>query len=797
MKKISLFLITAFLSVIYSHAQDGTIKGRIYDESNNEPIPFANLVIFGTTTGVTTDIDGNYSLDGIQAGYVRLSASAVGFEPKVTEDFLVTNARVSFVNIAMTPRAYALQEVVVKSSPFTKTEESPLSIQTLQISEIMKAPGGNKDISRVIQVLPGVATSVSYRNDVIVRGGGSSENSFYIDGIEFPNLNHFSTQGASGGPVSIINADFIREVQLYSGAFPADKGRTLSSVLDMKLVDGNAEKLVFRGSVGASDLALTLNGPLSSNTTFLLSYRRSYLQFLFSALGLPFLPTYNDFLSKVKFKLNQKNELTLLTLGSIDKSKLNTGIKNPTESQRYILGYLPVNDQWSYMVGGIYKHYHEQGYTTVALSRNMLSNRAYKYNQNNQDDTLTYDYLSSEAENKLRAEHVSRMGRMRVSYGAGLEIARYTNSTFQTLIREGMPENIDYESTLRVIQWNLFGELSRAFINDRLTLALGLRMDANDYDRQMANLLEQFSPRLSASYAVAEKWALNMNTGRYYQRPSFTSLGYRNGNGSLVNKDNGIRYLSADHYVAGIEFLPAFDARISLEGFFKNYRHYPFSVRDSINLASKGADYGTFGDEEITSTAKGRAFGFELFFQDKSLAGFNILLSFTYVRSEFTDKQGEYVPSSWDNRHILNLTVLRTFLKTWDAGFRWRLTGGQPFTPIDLELSSYRPAWDARGREYPDYDRFNESRLRNFSQLDIRVEKSFYFDKWSLAVYVDIQNAYNFKAETAPQYTNLDENGNPVILDPDNPYDQQHYLLRKISNENGTIVPTIGIMVEI
>lgn len=786
------FVLVFLPSLLYS--QQGSIKGRVYDESNNEPIPFANIIIYETTIGSSSDLDGNFIFTGVRPGFIKLAVSAVGYELKVTEDFQVTTAKTFFIDIAMKPKEFELQEVVVKASPFTRTEESPVSLRTLQISEIEKNPGGNRDISRVIQILPGVSSTPAFRNDVIVRGGGGNENAFYLDGIEIPNLNHFSTQGSSGGPVGIINADFIREVDFYSGAFPADKGKSLSSMLDMKLIDGNKEDLVFRGSIGATDLALTLNGPVSDNSTFLFSYRKSYLQFLFDVLGLPFLPNYDDFLAKYKISLDKKNELTFMGLGSIDKFKLNTGIEDPDESQSYILGYLPVNEQWSYTVGAVYKHYHKNGFTDVVLSRNMLNNESYKYQNNNENDSLNYNYKSQEAENKLRVEHTSRVGTFKYTYGGGLEFAHYTNKTFQRLYVNDVYQPVNYNSTVNVFLWNVFGQVSKNLLDERLVLSLGLRMDANDYTPYMTNLLHQVSPRFSASYSLTETWSLNFNTGRYYQRPPYTSLGFRNNEEVLVNKENDIRYLSADHIVLGFEYLPQQDAKFSVEAFYKSYRNYPFSVRDSINIASNSAGYGTFGDEEITSTAKGRAYGLEVLAQDKDLFGFNMILSYTFVISKFTDKYEEYVPSAWDNRNIINLTVLRSLKKNWDIGAKWRFVGGAPYTPADLEASSYVPAWDARGREYPDYDQFNELRLQAFHQLDLRVDKTYFFKKWSLNLYIDVQNVYNFKAENPPNYTNLDPSGNKVYADP--PVNQ-YYQLRQIPSESGTVLPTIGIIVEI
>jgi hypothetical protein len=313
----------------------------------------------------------------------------------------------------------------------------------------------------------------------------------------------------------------------------------------------------------------------------------------------------------------------------------------------------------------------------------------------------------------------------------------------------------------------------------------------------MANPLNQFSPRLSASYALAEKWFLNFNTGRYYQKPPYTSLGFRDNDGNLVNKENGLTYIRSDHFVAGVEFLPSRDSRITLEGFYKIYGNYPFSIRDSINIASKGADFGTFGDEALLSISDGRAYGFEILAREQNIKGFNIILAYTFVRSEFTDKDNEFVPSAWDNRHIINLTVFKPFKRNWDVGAKWRFVAGSPYTPADLFLSSQRPAWDVRNTTYPDYSRFNQNRLKPFHQLDIRIDKAWFFKKWALTVYLDIQNLYNFKAEEPPTFTNTDQNGNLNIINPEAPYPDQFYRLRVIQTEQGTILPTIGIIVEV
>lgn len=784
------------LSFAMSFGQSGIVKGRVLNASSNQPVAFANVVISGTNTFTLSDTAGNFEIRGINPGYYRLSALSVGFESTLTEEFHITNAKVTFVNITMQEKPTELDQVVVKATAFKRADESPVSLKSIGIAEIERSPGANRDISKVIQALPGVASGLSYRNDLIVRGGGPSENRFLVDGIEIPNLNHFGTQGASGGSVGIINSDFLREADLFTGAFPANRGNVLSSVLEMKLIDGNPDKMVYRAALGASEIAASASGPLGEKTTVLLSARRSYLQLLFNVLGLPFLPTFNDYTLKVKTRFDLKNELTLLSIGSLDNSMLNTNLDNPTEEQQYILSYLPSYDQWAYAIGAVYRHYRDRSYDTWVLSRNMLHNESRKYENNNEDGNLTLNYVSREIENKFLYENNARLGDYKIISGGGIEFAKYTNNTFQRVFIPQATDtltSLDYDSYLDFFKYNAFAQVSRGFLSDKLTLSAGIRADGATYSGETSNPLLQLSPRASASYGLTDKISLNANIGRYFQLPSYTTLGYRDAAGALVNKVNGIRYIRSDHVVAGIEFSRNTDARLSLEGFIKWYNHYPFSVNDSVSIASKGANYGTYGDEPAVPTSSGRAYGAELYYRDKLLDRINVILSYTLVRSEFEDKNGKLIPSAWDNRHILNISASAGFNRNWNAGMKWRFVGGAPYTPFDYARSSLIEAWDARGQGYPNYSLYNTRRLDNFQQLDIRVDKEYFFNKWSLDFYLDIQNLYNFQSKD-PDVLVLqrDATGNP-LTDSEDP---TRYALKSITFKSGTVLPTIGIVVE-
>jgi outer membrane receptor for ferrienterochelin and colicin len=787
-----IYILTFVLLSNVALSQKASIQGKVVDKITNEPLPFANIIIEGTTIGTTTDDEGNFLFKEITPGFIKLQVSFIGYKPALSSDIQATNAKTAYIEIAMEPTENQLEEVTVKVSPFKKTNEAPVSLQRIGLAEIETNPGSNRDISIVIQSFPGVATIPTFRNDIVVRGGGPSENVFYLDDIEIPTINHFSTQGASGGAVGIINADLLKEVNFYTGSFPSNHSNALSSVFELTQIEGNKEKPKFRFSVGASEMSLTADGPVSEKSSYILSVRRSYLQFLFDALGLPFLPTFTDYQFKWKTRFNNRNELKIISIGALDQFALNTGIKNPDEEQEYILSYLPTNEQWNYTIGAVYKHFTKHGFQTYVLSRNMLNNTSYKYPENDESQKKTFDYKSQEIENKFRFEETYIKGNFRLNFSLNTEYVKYNNNTYQQVFQNEQLLDIMYQTDMDLIRYGASVQLSKMFFDEKLSLSFGLRTDANNYSESMSNLFDQLSPRFSASYSLSPKLSLNASVGRYYKLPPYPTLGYKNANGEFINKQNEIKYIGSDHIIGGIEFSPNEKTIFTLEVFNKQYFNYPVSAKDSVSLATKGADFGVVGNEEIISTGEGHAYGFELLNRTRIGNKLNMILAYTYVRSEFKDKNGNYIPTSWDNQHIFTLTSTMNFKNNWSAGLKWRYAGGLPYTPYNLELSSLVSAWDVQGQAYLDMSRVNSQRLGDFHQLDVRIDKKFFFDKWSLMLYMDIQNLYNFKSKS-PDYIVREKDANGDVILTDN---STRYQLKSIPSESGTVLPTIGIMIE-
>lgn len=770
-------------------AAEYQIKGVVIDKSTRQPLEFVNVLVVGLGIGASTDANGNFLITQVPPGIYRLQASFLGYKTELTPEYRVNHVT-PYVQIELEEENASLNEVVVTASPFQKVPESPVSLRVIGLQEIEKAPGANRDISKVVQNYPGVAFSpIGYRNDLIVRGGGPSENRFYLDGVEIPNINHFSTQGASGGPVGLIDADLIRSVKFYSGAFPADKGNALSSVLDFSLRDGDMERNSLKATLGASEVSLSSNGHIGNKTSYLVSVRQSYLQALFKILGLPFLPAYTDASFKIKTRFDSHNELTLLGLGGIDRMKLNLGVEG--EDAEYMLSYLPEINQETYTVGGVYRHYSQRHVQAIVLSQSYLNNRNVKYRDNDEssEENLTLRLGSIEQETKLRMENTSSWSVWKVKAGFDLNYSRYKSNEYRKVFANALRE-YDYHTDLSLWRWGMFASVDYAAPDKSFTASMGVRTDGNNYSDKMKELWRQLSPRLSVSYRLIEGLTLSGHVGLYYQLPSYTALGFKGEEGEYVNRH--LDYISVSQESLGLSWTPNENMELSVEGFYKLYGHMPFSLSDQIPLSCKGNDYGTIGNEALSSEAKGRSYGVELMFKWLLTQKLNLSSSLTIFKSEFKDgEQGSYVPSAWDNRFILNMSGTYNFPKHWSLGAKVSCIGGSPYTPYDVEKSSLVEAWNVQGRAYYDYSRYNQERLPVFGQLDVRVDKTFYLKKCMLGFYLDIQNitASKLRQPDALMSTGQIEN-------PSAPLSEQRYVMKSIRQESGTLLPTLGITFE-
>lgn len=791
-------------------AQNASIQGSVVDKNNQTPLVGITITLSPGNYSTITDSTGQFRFTGIEPATYSLQFSGTGFLTRLFPNIVLTSGNITTLNVELETDVKELSAVAVSStraSARATTLESPLSIQRLTTEEIRANPGGNFDISRVIQSLPGVGGGVgggSFRNDIIIRGGSPSENVFYLDGIEVPVINHFSTQGSSGGPQGILNVSFIEEVKLSTSAFDARYDNVLSSVFQFRQKTGNTERLQGNLRLSGTEVALTLDGPVSSKTSFLFSARRSYLEFLFKVLDLPIRPNYWDFQFKTTTKLSDKTTLSFLGIGAIDEFRF-AAPKEATPEKLYAISSSPNINQWTYTFGATLRRLLKNGYWNLSLSRNSLDNTVDKFMDNERpvENERTLLIRSNETENKLRFDVTGNINSWKITYGAVAQFVEFDNrflQVFRPELRDDqgniIQDKTEFNTTTRkdFLRYGAFVQLSKRFFDNRLALSGGLRADANSLSNGEQNPLKQLSPRISASVALSENLNFSSSYGLYYRLPGYTQIAFTNANGISINP---AEYIRSTHAAAGFEYLPNNLFRLTVEGFYKWYTDYPVSLTDGISLANKGTEFGAIGNEPVIQNGKGRAYGLELFVQKKLSKKFFGVFSYTLYRSEFTGLNGLYEPATWDNRHLLSFTGGYKLGRNWELGLKFRYQGSAPYTPFDLEKSQLN--FITLGIGVLDYSRVNESRLKAFHAGDIRIDKKWNFRRITLDLYVDIQNFYSAKSTGTPQYTFrrtqdnsafLTTDGNPVNVNGSNAIP---FIL---DNTDRNLLPTIGFIVE-
>lgn len=807
MKSIFSFFLF-FLCISAIHAQNrGVITGSVKDKNTQEDLVGVVIVLKGIDTVSTfSDENGVFNITATVGKY-NLETSLIGYKPFVSYNINLSSGNAQVVQIELEEQAEELEEVTINASKTVRATDmvTPLATQKLTAEEIKSNPGGNFDVSKVIQVLPGVAGGTTpNRNDIIVRGGGPSENVYYLDGIEIPVLNHFQTQGASGGATGILNVSFINDVQLTSSAFDSRYDNALASTIVIKQRNGNPNKFSGNVRLSGSEIATTFEGPLGKKTTYMASARRSYLQFLFKLLDLPIRPDYWDFQYKVNHRFNSKTELTLIGVGAIDNFKLAL-TKNADANTEYINRANPLIKQWNYTVGASLKRLINKGFFTVALSRNMFFNGVDRYENNaSKSGDKLLSLKSHETENKLRVDFNQFLNGWKLSYGLSAQYVKYDLDLFNT-VRDELTDaggnvilpviSFSTNSAIEFYKLGAYAHLSKYFFKEKLLLSGGFRTDMNSFTKTGGNPLKTTSPRLSFSYAFNRKWNLSASVGSYYKLPVYTVLGYKDNSNSLANKD--LKYINAIHYTIGTQFIPRNDLRFTFEVFYKDYRNYPVSLTDGISIANIGTDFSAVGNDSYSSTGKGRVYGVEAYVQQKLMKNLFYIVSATVYKSEFSGVDGVFRSSTWDYGFVVSTTFGYKFKKNWDLGLKYRIAGGQPYTPFDVSAST--ASYLTTGVGTYDYSELNSKRLPLFQQLDLRVDKKFNFKKVSLTLFVDIQNVFYYKTPYTPKFTfqrNEDNTGFATTDGKPIASDGSNAIPVILKQRTATIVPSIGFIFE-
>ncbi len=727
LKSYLIFMLVLIPVLTRADVQKGVLTGKVVEKITKEPLPGVNVVVVGTTFGAATNINGIFEIRGLDVGTYQVRVSAIGFNTIVRTDVIVNNVKPTDLIFELTESVIELEGITVKSDYFEMNPTELNSVISFGYEEIRRAPGGFEDVVRALSVLPGVAQASPGRNDLVVRGGAPSENLYVVDGFVVPNINHFGSQGATGGPLSFINLDFVRDATFSTGGFSSLYGDKLSSVLKIDLREGRKDRIGGKGTISASQFGFNLEGPIASNANFVMSARRSYLDFIFNAAGFNFVPEYYDVLTKVTYNIDQKSKLSYLFIGAFDNVKFNNKDSEDLYENSRILG----SNQNQYVTGISYRRLFSKGFYDISLSRNFVD-----YDTSQRDTLLNPIFLnkSREGENELKVDVVYKLSSSsELNFGASAKLIKFNADVKLPGFRTSFGELLRITSlnTLKnYYKYGFYAQYSDVLL-DRLMVSFGTR---GDYFSGIDNGFT-ISPRASLSYILSDVATLSFSTGIYHQSPSYIWL-------AAFDSNKKLKPVRVDQYVLGYERKLREDIRMKLEGFYKDYRNYPASTfRPYLVLANTGAGFGggddnfsSLGLEPLTSLGKGFVRGVEFSMQKKSSdTPHYAILSVTYSESFFTGLDGIKRPGSYDQKWIVNLSAGYKFNSKWEASLKFRLATGNPYTPFNPDGTQ-------------SVVNYNANRFEPLHSLDLRFDRRWDFENLALITYLDVQNIYNRKA---------------------------------------------------
>jgi hypothetical protein len=727
MRKYILIIILILTGHIFAQKQ-GVISGTVIDHDSQKPVGDAEVTIIALDSSVTSGNDGSFEFTNVPLGTYQLKVSKMGYETVVKTDIVVLSARPTGVKVELVPKGYITDTIDVEARYFQRSSDQNISSYNLDFEEVRRAPGSVEDISRMVQNLPGVSSGNDQRNDLIVRGGSPSENYTSIDGIEAQNINHYPSQGSSSGPIGMINVKFISDLNFSSGGFPARYGDKLSSVLDIKFREGSREKFLSDINLSTAGFGGVFEGPMfDKKGSFLLSARRSYLNLIKGAIRIAAVPNYWDFNLKSVYDINKNNRLTLIGIGGIDEISFEGDASKVSDDNPYGNAH---GNQQEFTAGFNLKTLFRKGYLQTVLSN---SSSFYYYTDNDlKTNDLIFDYHSHESEFNLNSTLFYRVSSISsLTVGAGGKFILFKNDMYLRA------DTSEFGDPLPAYSVNMKENFEKAFsfvqytlklLRDKLILNSGLRYDYfSGINRGNA-----FSPRFGLTYNITSITAFNVSTGIYAQTPEYMWV-------TSDPSNKNLKYIKAYHYIAGIEHLFNEDLKFSVEAYYKTYSDYPASFYiPTFILVNSGTENGPNFVGKAVSAGYGYVKGIDFSLQ-KKLTGSGIygMLNYSLEKSEFTALAGGPKPGSFDYRHNLNLIAGYQISNDWLIGIKYRYTTGRPYTPYDVQQSTILR------RGVYQTDKFNEARYKDYSRMDIRVDKKWNFSKVSIVSYVELQNVFN------------------------------------------------------
>ena len=716
--RISLLL---FLFVLKAEP-NGFVKGKIIDINSQLPLVGANIVIKSTSIGTISDDDGYFSIKDIPKGNYSISVSYIGYKTVYLSDIWVRPNAYDFLNVKLEQSIIQIDDITVEENFFKKSLVNEFQSVSFNRDDMRRSPGSGQEITRIINTLPSVASVGENRQDMMVRGGGPTENGFLIDNIYIPSISHFQqADGRSNGPVGIINTDMVENLDFYSNGFSSKYGNKLSSFGDITYRSGNREKSEGYGLLGMGGLGFLIEGPVTNKVSYITSFRMSYLDIIADAINASGgMPSYNDFQTKIDYKPNIYNTFSILMItgGSLyDRDK--KGALDVGESE---YGELK-NNQLT--LGINYRRiWNEKAYSNTSLS---ISNKYSKvdFSNINTDSSVFKNIEEADIFNFRQINHIKIASQTNLEFGFD---AQWTAQSYDYLRRLNdsniFLDEIKFNQKVSISNYSTFFTVKKN-LGRKLISSIGLRTDRNDYEN--TTLL---SPRINLDYEIVNsKTNLIFNIGDYYQNPPAIYV---------ANKTSArLKSARARQYSVSLEHMITTSTKFSISAYQKDYNNSPILLNSNLH------NDPTFLFDElrmyngIVSEGSASSKGLEVLIQKKRVENFYGLIGSSIFNSTFIDFEGIERNRNHNYRYIFNIVGGYRPKSDWEISIRWSYFGGRPYTPINLEASILN------NEQYSDVENFNENKTPDYHSLFVRYERRYNLKKSNLILFFEIWNTYN------------------------------------------------------
>ncbi len=738
MNKKYFFILIFLLSSLLSYAQLGGLKGFVVDAENGQSVPYATLVLKGTQRGVATNENGYFFFQKLPRGPVSIVIRFIGYKEKTLKVEIKQDAIIQ-VFIQLEKQTIELGEATISGTRQIWETTNTISMHKLTSATIQKIPSitGSPDLGDFLQVIPGIVFTGDQGGQFYVRGGAPVHNLVKIDGMTIIKPFH------SIGFVSVFDTETIASVDVYTAGFGAEYGGRLSSVMDIRTRTGNRRNIAGKINFSNFGYGLTLDVPLVKMTaenpnsiSVLLSNKRSYIDQIDDKIyphldkyGIPY--KYNDLFAKLTFMGAYGDQLDILGMRITDHASFGETMQstwtNSAGGARFIIS--PNASKWLYQASSYYSDYRGQ------------------FLELNERPRETW---FSSFENSFK---LFRMGEI-AEWEIGLNMDMYnTKHSFQGI--DGITVEHEYY-TIELVSY-----LANKIKLGKWLLEPGLHLVY--YADQ-----PYFSPepRLKVKYSISPSISLNMATGYYSQNllsansdRDVVSLFEGFYMGPYLVQDyykgepNYIRVQQAWHGVLGLSILTPKNVKLTVEGYYKDFRklisYNRHRTHNDSYLTTNVPDY----IKSFFLVEEGLAYGFD-FLLDYNKDRLSIWLGYSLAWVFREDERMAYLPH-YDRRHNLNILSGYTLgkRKNWSIKARWNIGSGFPFTQtngvyedLSLMYGSFNMNVSANEEINVWYSDLNKGRLPWYHRLDISLNKTFEFsDRQKLDFSLGVINVYNRK----------------------------------------------------